>query len=372
MKELKGFKSSLSFDNLKELPVMRYWSLPPSSSKAQKDKLKSMPSSGKYLASLKKDGAFYKFIKDLDGNISFTSRTESKKSDGFVDKTQNFPAIMEVLNRLPNGTCLLGEIYFDDLRKTSKDVIQVSGCLPAKAIERQKTNPVNYYVFDVLALDGILLDAYPAEHRALTILKEVEELLGENPRVSCAEFVTENLEEFIMEAIARGEEGVVLSGKSQPYYFKNAPAWSYIKYKKTLTDDLDLVIMGTYPSNEKYSGIYQQTWMYWKNLKTGELVYGNFYKDGGYTPVSEGYYYGLVGGLILGAYRVGVLTEVARIASLTDDIREIATNNFEKLKNTVVEVSCMEVLPTGGLRHAKIKRYRDDKPAEECLWESIF
>lgn len=358
--------------DLREAPVMHYWSLAAGSSAAQKKKLKEIPKSGKYFGSLKKDGAFYKYIKDEDGLESLTSRTKSTKTGKMVDKIDNFPFIVEAMKNIPDGTCFLGEIHFADKTKTSSDVVKISGSLPKKAIERQKKEPLCYYIYDVLAWDGKVMDVYPAEKR-LEILEEIKNSgIVNHELVYFAEVIKYDLEDAIVEAINNGEEGFVLYKKDEPYYYKDAPAWTYIKFKKSLVEDLDLVIMGTYPAKKEYSGEYPRTWNYWENLKTGELEEGYLFSNGGYRPVSQYYFDGVIGGFILGLYKSGELVEVARIASLTDEVRYGATDNPEKYIGKVVEVSCMEVLPTGGLRHAKIKKYREDKQSSECTWEKVF
>lgn len=369
---IEKLTSTKTPSDLREAPVMHYWSLAPSASAAQKKKLKGMPNSGKYLGSIKKDGAFYKFLKDENGVVSLTSRTVSAKNGKMVDKIENFPFVTEAMKNVPNGTCFIGEIHFADKTKTSSDVVKISGALPKKAIERQVKEPLFYYIYDVLAFEGKVIDVYPAEER----LKIITELRDTNyithPLVYFADVIDGDLEEAILEALNNGEEGFVLYKKDEPYYYKDAPAWTYIKYKKSLVDDLDLVIMGTYPAKKDYTGEYPRTWKYWENLKTGELEEGYLFANGGYRAVSEYYFDGAIGGFVLGLYRAGSLIEVARIASLTDEVRYGATEDPTKYIGKVVEVSCMEVLPTGGLRHAKIKKYREDKVASECLWEKVF
>ena len=46
--------------------------------------------------------------------------------------------------------------------------------------------------------------------------------------------------------------------------------------------------------------------------------------------------------------------------------------NPDEYKGKVIEVTCMEVLPTGGLRHAKLVRFRPDLAITDCTWEKCF
>ena len=59
---------------------------------------------------------------------------------------------------------------------------------------------------------------------------------------------------------------------------------------------------------------------------------------------------------------------IGYLSGVSDELK----SNPKELKGKVIEVSCMEILKTGGLRHAKMLQFRDDKPWKECKWEDIF
>ena len=88
--------------------------------------------SGEYFAQLKKDGAFYQFVKGLNGECYLFGRTISKKTGVLTEKIANVPHIKETLSILPNGSILVGEIYYPG--GSSKNTVEIMGCLPAKAI----------------------------------------------------------------------------------------------------------------------------------------------------------------------------------------------------------------------------------------------
>lgn len=371
---LLRLKSYMSFEELFESEVMHYWQLPSGSSANQKKKLDGILDSANYWGTIKKDGIFMRITKHLDGTITFTSRTESKKTGTFVDKTANYPHLRDQVDMyFPNGSMLHVELHLNDNALGSSEMTKINGALPKKSIERQKTSPVYMYIFDILAFDGEVISHWGAEHR-LGLIQSIGKYI-ESDKIQTVEIIKENLREFVSSAIANGEEGAVLCKKGEPYYVKQAPAWTYIKFKKSLLADIDLVIMGFTPPNKEYTGKSPWTWSYWENLKTGELEYGNFYKNGGYAPISQYYYEGLIGGLKLGLYLGGELKEVAVISNITDSIRETATHNPEKLLGTAVAVSAMSIdYEKKSLRHAKIIRYRadGDKNPLTCTWDTVF
>ena len=137
-----------------ELPAQKYWSFPSGYKKDSKAETQNMIFSGDYVGARKMDGAFYKFIKDENGNMELIGRSKSV-SGNYLNKIDWVPQFHSFFNSLPNGTCLLGELYFPE-KEGSSAVTTIMGCLPQKARDRQeKGMKLHYYVFDVLAYNGI-------------------------------------------------------------------------------------------------------------------------------------------------------------------------------------------------------------------------
>lgn len=361
----------MDINKYKDMEPMRYWSLSAKASEAQKKKLQAAVRGKDYYAVLKRDGAWYRFVKNGE-ELLLQSRTISKKTGVYVEKQDRVPHIIEELNQFPDHTVVLGEICFPDGSGTSSDVVSIIGCGAEKAIARQKDVKMHYYIFDILAYDGHELDTQPAEKR-MQMLKKLNEQYKFN-HISFVEPVFDNLEEQIGIWLENGEEGAVLMKKDKPYKpGKNATAWNTIKFKQSLVDNIDLVIMGFTPPVTHYTGKYLQSWTYWENMKTGKLVKGNYHLDGGYRAVSQYYFKGLIGGFELGAYYNDKLISVGKVANLTDELREDATKNPNDYLGTVVEVNAMSVdSERNSLRHAKLVRLRPDKDASECLYKEIF
>ena len=92
-----------------------------------------------FVATRKNDGEWCMLIKGLNGEVLARSRSISKVTGKYGDYTAKIPHIIdEFMGCFPNGTVLLGELCFEDITKTSKDVGTILRCLPPKAVERQK------------------------------------------------------------------------------------------------------------------------------------------------------------------------------------------------------------------------------------------
>lgn len=363
-------------EEIKNKEPMRYWSLSPKASENQKNKLKRLVRESKdYYAVLKRDGAWYKFVKGEDGEPSLLqSRTVSKVTGDYVEKQDNVPHIVESLEEiLPNNTIVLGEICYMDKSRTSSDIVKIMGALPKKAIARQEKEKLHYYIFDILVYEGVEAHAMSAENR-LKLLKKIEKQLTKKYEyIHFVEPVFDNIEEQLAKWLEEGYEGGVLMRKKDPYHFGKKPAWSTIKFKQSLEDNIDLVIMGVTPPRKEYTGKYPATHIYWERIRTGELVEGIYYGQAGYTPVTSHYFEGLIGGFQLGAYYNDKLIEVGKVSNLTDEVRYEATREESKYIGMVVEVQAMQIdYEKRSLRHAKLVNFRPDKPAKDCLYQDIF
>ena len=350
-----------------ELPA-KYWSLPAGDN--YKLRFKKALQNKEYILTKKMDGALYRYSKS-DSDAILQSRTVSAKTKVLVEKQDVVPAIMAALDKLPANTMLMGEICYEDQSKTSKEVISIMGCLPKKAIERQAATPVVFYVFDVLMYDGKEMYNQTYEKRIELLNKISATDFGQ--LVKFAKPIYDNIEEQLAEWLAEGFEGGMLMHKREKYVFNKRPAWASIKVKQSLADTLDLVIMDFTKPVEDYTGKYPQGWTFWKNQKTGELVEGNYYKNGGFKPISENFFANKIGGFVLGAYYNGQLKPVCKVANLTDELRDLATVNGEDYIGRVVRVQAMSVdNENRSLRHPKLIDFHPDKNAVECLYEEIF
>lgn len=330
---------------------MKIWQLP----SGKEHMLSEVCQSGEYFAQEKIDGYWYQYEKTDNYSYLF-SRNVSVQTGYLSEKGDNVPHIMKALDSLPANTILIGEIYYPG--GTSKDVTTIMGCLSDKAIERQKDNPIHYYVHDIIMYDGVDLVKAKAEIR-YKILQKIwdKHSLYNIPYLRLATLIEDNIEDKIAEILASGGEGVVLKKKDLPYYPGKRPAWSTIKVKQV--DFADVVCMGFDSATKEYTGKEIDSWPYWID---GEAV-------------TKGYYYGWKTSMRVGAYDDnGVLKEIGSVSSgWTDKDRERMSTNPEEYLNHVFEISMMQKDKNAKtFRHARVFRRRDDKPAKDCLLSEIF
>lgn len=372
--------------------AMRIWQLPDN----KKHELSKHCNSGEYFAQEKVDGFWYQFEK-TDNYYYLFSRTVSAKDGLLVEKSANVPHLTNFLNeKLPPRTTIIGEIYYPG--KTSKDATVVMGCLPEKAIERQKDNPIHFYIHDIIQYDNINLMNVKAELR-YKILSKIWELhdLSSNPYLRLADYVTEDIENYIESILAAGGEGAVLKKKDVIYQPDKKPAWSSIKVKKH--GEADVVCMSFCDATKYYDGKLDLLsnyggkdaleWPYWVNeeldLSNGMIISekkistkermtikGINYRT---VPVTKGYYYNWKTSIEIGAFDDNNnLVKIGTVSSgLTDAIKEEISNYPEKYLNKVIQVGYMEKdCDEKTLRHPTFERLREDKNANECILKEIF
>lgn len=365
----------------------------------------SLCESGEYFAQLKKDGYWYMYEKTENYAYLF-SRTTSAITGTLAEKSANVPHIMEVLNHLPAGTILIGEIYYPG--KRSKDVTPIMGSLPEKAIERQngEYGPLHYYIHDMIRYKGKDLTSCGAGIR-YDLLKRVFDLhllgnytISDIPFIELAERIDENIQEFVAGALEAGEEGAVLKKKTAPYTPGKRPAWDTIKIKKTDTCDAICVgfsdptkyYNGKLDVGPNYTGKDAKEWPYWvieqrdsifpedsKIVSEKAVPIGDYQVIKsplfGTMPVTKAYYHGWKTSMEVGAYdENGNIVSIGSVSSgLTEKIQEVAGCNPEIFIGHVVKLAGMEKdREAKTLRHFYFKGFHDDKDPKDCLIKEIF
>lgn len=361
-----------------ELPAQKYWSFPSGYKKDSKAETQNMIFSGDYVGARKMDGAFYKFIKDENGNMELIGRSKSVKGD-YIDKIEWVPQLHEFFNSLPNGTCLLGELYFPE-KEGSSNVTTIMGCLPQKARDRQeKGMKLHYYIFDVLAFNGESLYQKNIEDR-ITYLYDINIIRNTNYNeyINIAKYYEgKELWNHLQATLNAGGEGVVITKKGTCYQPGKRPARQTLKVKKELHETIDCFFTGhaTAPTKE-YTGKEIETWQYWLNERTDEKLNGEYYKEyfngAPLIPITKPYFNGWAGSLEIGVIKNDKVVPIGYLSGLSDEIKA----NYKDYKGKVIEVGAMEVLYNNGkfsgLRHAKLVNFRPDLTIKDCTWEKIF
>lgn len=373
--------------DFKEMEPMRYWAPPASwTEEKKKQTVKDRIFSGNWIAAEKKDGFFMKFIKDEDGTQMLLSRSRNVHGE-FPNKIDWVPQFKPFFNALPNGTCLLGEVYFPN-NPGSNQVTTILGCLKEKALARQdKGEKLHFYIFDILALNNESYLKKDAEYRFESLKHFNLRYKDYNQYISCATYKEgELLWDYLQSILASDGEGIVLWNKKGLYEPGKRPSKTTMKVKKELKESIDCFFTGRAAAPTKYyTGKEIETWPYWINDVTNELLpVGDHYFEKQidhkpYSPVTKPYYNGWAGSLEIGMVETSpnskcritpdsewidglIIVSIGYISGLTDEVKA----NYKKYAGKVIEVGAMQLTEDNALRHGKMLGWRPDKTWQEC------
>ena len=366
--------------NFHELEAEKYWSFPKTYKGNRKEETKYMITSGDYYGSLKRDGHYARFIKDEDGNMMLQGRTKSVSGD-FLNKIDWVPQCKSFFDSLPNGTCLLGELYFPN-QKGSRKVTTILGCLLDKALQRQEAGEkLCYYVFDVWAYDRKSLLNKTMKERVESFINEILTKYFDNQKyVTKAVYYDGNeLWSKLGEYLNNGEEGIVITQKSSVPAPGKRTARKTLKIKQEINDTIDVFLDGDYKKPTRlYTGKEISNWQFWENIKTGELINSNMYDEyisgRAWEPVTKNYFYNRAGAVSISVMKDGKPFHIGYISGITDEMRQGIVDDPEKYIGKVFEVSAMEIECIFGeysLRHGKFIQERTDKKPEDCDFSQI-
>jgi ATP-dependent DNA ligase len=236
-----------------------------------------------YVAMEKRDGEWARAIIFHD-KVVIQSRSISKITGTYGDKTELVPHIAkELLENFPAGTVLLGELAFEDITTTSRDVGAILRCKVDKALERQKENKLHFYIFDCLAYDFESLMDRPFALRFTSRTVTPSSLL--NMREPMAQYIHkidmahDNFMNFADQIWAQGSEGIVIARKDMMYEPGKRKAWATLKVKKKL-GDIDALITDTLEPSKEYEGTELSNWEYFIDGKPVTKPYFKGWKNG--------------------------------------------------------------------------------------------
>ena len=357
--------------NFHELIPQKYWTPPASwTEERKKQEVHTAIFSGEYIGARKVDGAFYKFVKDEDGNMELLGRSKSVNGD-YLDKIEWVPQLNSLFASLPNGTCLLGEIYFPQ-DEGSNRVTTIMGCLKDRAIKRQELGvKLHYYIFDILAYENKSYLKMNIEDRVNELVRCSKIYNGKFYRWA-SYFEGEELWNKLQEILSLDEEGIVITKKGTCYQPGKRPAHQTIKVKKELQETIDVVIMGANPPTREYTGKEIETWKLWEDIRTKEKIEGNLYKEyvngASIEPVTKTYFNNWAGSLVIGMRKDDKIVVIGSLSGMTEEV----LSNWQSYKGKIAEISGMMIMDTGGIRHPKFIRWREDLTPADTDWYRVF
>ncbi|GAA4139214.1 ATP-dependent DNA ligase [Leifsonia shinshuensis] len=262
-----------------------------------------------------------------------------------ADITHRVPEVVEIVRRLPARDLVLdGETLALDEDGGPRPFQETMSRFGAEAGRETLLHP---WFFDVLHVDGRDLLDEPLSVR----IAELERVAGEYRIPGEVTDDPEAAERVSRDALAAGQEGVVVKAIDSPYAAGRRGA-SWIKVKPVLT--YDLVVLACEWGSGRRAGLLS-------NLHLGARdPDGAFGEPGGFVMVGKTF------------------------KGLTDELLRWQTEEFQRIEvrrtpgtvwvapTTVVEIAIDGVqrssrYPGGiALRFARVKRYRDDKPAAEA------
>lgn len=364
---MKGYIDNYNFA---ELDVMRYWAPPATwTDEKKKTEVRNRIFSGDWLGAQKRDGALYVFLKDEDGNITLRGRSKSVSGE-YLDKWDHLPQLFDWAERLPNGTCFLGEVYWPG-NEGAKNTTTIMNCLTQKAIDRQakEENKMHYYIFDILAFDNQSFLNMEAENR-FDWLYDLNHNFDHPVYVEYAVYKKgPSLWEMLQQLLTDGYEGIVITKSDAFYEPGKRPSKTTLKVKQELKETIDCIVIGANPPTKIYTGKLIETWQYWINDITDERleVKSHFkeYKEGEpIVPVTKNYYFKWAGSFKLGLLdEDGMMRHYGDLSGLTEEM----LSNWRNYINSVVEVGGMMLdSESKVIRHPKLIRLRDDKEPYDC------
>lgn len=364
---MRGYINNIDWLNIEP---MKYWSFTAATdTETRRSIVKNCIFSGEYGGALKVDGYYQRLLKDEDGNCFMIARNRNVSGE-IINKYEWVPQFHGWMQNLPNGTCLLAEIYFPNNEGSNK-VTSILGCLKEKAILRQKDNPLHLYIFDCMALNGKNYIDTPYEER-MQVIKQISNIYNHEYVEYAKMYDGQELWNNLQNYLASGREGMVIMRKDAKVYQKRTPARISIKVKKELKETIDVVIMGANPPTRLYNGKEILTWRYWEDIMTGEKLEGelyNRYSDGEpIEPVTKTYWNEWAGSLIIGVLKDDKVVTIGSLSGLTEEV----LSNWQKYKGKVAEISGMQIMETGGIRHPKFVQWRDDLTVRDTDWYRIF
>lgn len=275
-----------------------------------------------YVMEAKLDGI--RILAHVDGEeVRFYTRTAT-------DKTGFLPYIeAALLDTFPSGTWLDGEVvvFNEDGSQNWGGAQSILGSNKARA--SALSYAASYVIFDTLTYNGLDIRSLSLMERRRVLDEHLSKPWVDQGRTLLVPSEQEQpSQERYEELLKLGYEGAMLKRKDGKYHSgKRGYGWTKIKN----TDTQDVIVTGYEPGKDSFQG--------------------------------------MIGAIQFGQYKDGKLTYRGKCSGMDMKTRKDITANQDAYLGRVFEVSYMGIMPSGVLRHPQYKKFRDDKPAEDCVWQ---
>lgn len=308
-------------------------------------RLESLLDDENYVAEEKIDGARVKAL---------ANRFYTKENN---DQTAKLPHLSHILEQIGFVNIILdGELYYPG--KTSEHVNPVVLSYPENAIAHQRIHGgIHYKVFDILrAPNGSWLTDKTYNERRSILERFFQQYIWPNPEyakyIELVPMERVYKRDFKDKILASGGEGVILKHVDSTYQMDKKPKWVWMKIKQT--DETDMVVMGYKPPTILYTGDNYLNWPYWSVV------------DGQQRAVTESYYKGWIGSIVLGGYVNGELKELCSVSGLTKELCQEISADPDAYIGRVAKMRYMELTAAGNFRHPTFLSWHADKSPLEC------
>ena len=243
--EIAQILKEKGLEGLKEIKIRPGTPIRPTAAERLPSAKEIIEKLGECAVEAKYDGFRLQISKDGE-NIKIFSRQSE-------EMTNMFPEIITAVKEylIPEKCIVEGEAlaYNEDTQEYYPFQITIQRKRKYEVEKKAKEYPLNLFLFDVMYVDGESYLDKPLTQRREKLVSIVKE--GGLIKLSEQKIISEpqELEDFFEDAISRGLEGIIAKDLNAPY-IAGARKFSWIKlkrsYKGTLSDTLDLVIIGYY------------------------------------------------------------------------------------------------------------------------------
>lgn len=268
------------------------------------------------------DGGRY-LMHFTEKGVRLTSRHISKKTGLFVEKTENFPNLIEkkYFNKELVGTVLDGEIISPN--RDVRELLRYGGNPETARQAMLQIGKCTYQAFDILYYGShdIRRHPYKDRHKIInTVLKMVGNPYVQRPKIILGS--QRSLTEYYSHVINHGGEGVILKDLTAPYgegwwKLKKCQTYDFVIFGFTISDSADFRSKG---------------WI-------GAIEFGLYNEE-------------------------GMLIKTGQTSGMTFEEREEFSKNQKKYIGKVIEIAGQD-MHDGVVRHPRFLRLRPDLNSED-------